>query len=48
MLLPYGTEQGAITLLLQRLDGLVGQRNAGPLEGVEAGIQVDEGEFEAE
>lgn len=48
MVLPYGTEQGAIALLLQRLDSLVGQRNAGPLEGVEAGIQVDKGEFEAE
>lgn len=48
MVLPHGTEQGAIALLLQRLDSLVGQRNAGPLEGVEAGIQVDKEEFEAE
>lgn len=46
--LPHGTEQGTLALLLQRLNRLVGKGSAGVLEGLEAGVQVDEGELEAQ
>ena len=43
-----GAEQRAVALLLQRLDRLVGQRDALLLECLEAGLEVDEGELEPE
>lgn len=43
-----GAEERAVALGLERVDGPVGQGGAGPLEGLEAGVQVDEGELEAQ
>lgn len=43
-----GAEEGAVALLLERLDGRVGQGGAGSFEVVEAGGEVDEGAGEAE
>jgi len=40
----HGTEESTIALLLQCVDGLLGQGNASLLEGLEASFQVDEGE----
>jgi len=40
----HGTEESTIALLLQRVDGLLGQGNASLLEGLETSFQVDEGE----
>lgn len=45
---PDSTEQSTVTLLLQRLDSLLGQGGARPLEGVPTGIEVDEGELEVQ
>ena len=44
----HGTEEGAVALLLEDLDGLVGEGGAGLLEGLEAGFEVYEVELEAE
>lgn len=46
--LPHSTKQCTIALLLQGLDSLVRQSSTGPLEGIEAGIQIDEGELESQ
>lgn len=43
-----GAEEGAIALILEHLDGLVGQGGAGLLKGLEAGLEVDEVELEVE
>lgn len=48
MLLPDSTEQGAIALLLQGLDRLLGQSNAVLLELIETSVQVDEGEVQTQ
>jgi hypothetical protein len=44
----HGTEQGTITLILEDLDGLVGEGGAGLLKGLEAGLEVDKVKLEAE
>lgn len=41
-------EEGAVALVLEDLDGLVGEGGAGLLEGLEAGFEVDKVEFQAE
>lgn len=46
--LPDGTEESTITLLLQGVDGLVGESSSGLLEVVEASIEVDEAELEVQ
>jgi hypothetical protein len=46
--LPDSTEKSTITLLLQGVDGLVGQSGTGALEGVIAGLEVDEAELEVQ
>jgi hypothetical protein len=43
---PDSTEQGAITLLLQRVDRLVRKGGSRLLEGLEPGVQIDEAELE--
>lgn len=43
-----GAEEGAIALILEHLDGLVGQGGAGLLKGLEAGLEVDKVELEVE
>lgn len=43
-----GAEEGAIALVLEDLDGLVGEGGTGLLEGLEAGFEVDKVEFKAE
>lgn len=45
---PDSTEQSTIALLLQGLDGLVGQGSASLLEGLKASIEVDEAEVEVQ
>jgi hypothetical protein len=47
-ILPDGTEESTITLLLQSVDGLVGQSSSGLLESVIAGLKVDEAELEVQ
>ena len=42
------SEEGAVTFFLKRFDGSVGEGYACLLEGLEAGGEVDEGEFEVE
>lgn len=46
--LPDGTEQGTIALLLEGVDSLVRQSGTGLLEGVIAGLQVNEAELEVQ
>ena len=43
---PHSPKKRTITLLLQRLDRLLRQRNAVLLELVETSIQMDEGEVQ--
>lgn len=44
----HGTEESAITLALEDLDGLVRKSGPGLLEGLEAGLEVDKVELEVE
>lgn len=46
--LPDGTKESTVTLLLQGIDGLVGQSGSSLLEGLEASIEVDEAELEVQ
>lgn len=46
--LPDSTKESTITLLLQGIDSLVGQSGSGLLEGLVAGIEVDEAELEVQ
>lgn len=48
MSVPDSSEQCPVTFFLQRLDRLVRQRGAGALEAVVAGVEVDEGEAQAQ
>jgi hypothetical protein len=43
---PHGPEERAIALLLQRLNRLLWQCRTSLLESLEAGVEVDKGEFE--
>lgn len=43
---PDCAEKRAVALVLEDVDGLVWQCCAGPLERLEAGFEVDEGELE--
>lgn len=45
---PDGTEQSTVTLLLQRVNGLVGQGGTSALEGIVTGFEVDEAELEVQ
>lgn len=45
---PDRAEQGTVALLLQGLDGLLGQSNAILLELVETSVKVDEGEVQTQ
>lgn len=45
---PDSTEQSTVALLLQGLDGLLGQSNTILLELIEASIKVDEGEVQTQ
>lgn len=45
---PHSTEECTITLLLQSVNGLVGQSGTSLLEGLEPGIEVDEAELEVQ
>lgn len=44
----HGSEQGAIALILEDLDGLVGEGGTGLLKSLEAGLEVDKVKLEAE
>jgi hypothetical protein len=46
--LPDSTEQGTVALLLQGLDGLLGQSDTVLLELIEASIKVDEREVQTQ
>jgi hypothetical protein len=43
-----GAEEGAVAAVAEGLDGLVGEGGAGALKGLEAGLEGDEVELEAE
>ena len=45
---PDSTEQSTVALLLQGLDGLLGQSDTILLELIEASIKVDEGEVQTQ
>ena len=45
---PDGSEESAIALGFEGVDGLVWECDSGLLEGLETGIQIDEGEFEVQ
>lgn len=46
--LPHSTKQRTVALVLQRLDRRIRQRSSRPLEGVEACIQIHEGELQTQ
>lgn len=46
--LPDSTEQSTVALLLQGLDGLLGQSDTILLELIETSIEVDEGEVQTQ
>ena len=46
--LPDSTEKSTITLLLEGVDGLVGQSRAGTLEGLVTSIQVNKAELQVQ
>jgi hypothetical protein len=48
VIVPDGSEQGTITLLLESVDGLVGKSSSGLLESVVAGLEVNEVELEVQ
>lgn len=46
--LPDSAKESTVTLLLQGIDSLVGQSGSSLLEGLVAGIEVDEAELEVQ
>lgn len=45
---PDGSEESAIALGFEGVDGLIWEGDSGPFEGLETGVQVDEGEVEVQ